>query len=61
MHMSEHSADVDGLARLLADRTGGNAEEIAEGSAEIEIEDPADADWEPLENKWDEGLAHQEY
>jgi len=61
VYMSEHSADGDDLTRLLAERTGRDAEDIAAGAADFEIEDPADADWEPLEEDWDDSPAHQEY
>lgn len=59
--MSEGSADVDRLARLLAERTGRDIEDIAAGVGDFNIEDPADADWEPVEEGCDDNPAHQEY
>lgn len=62
--MARNSADSDtpdDLARLLAERTGQNAEEIEDEAVEMEIEAPDDADWEPLDEDWDDSPAHQEY
>lgn len=59
--MPQNSADPDCLSELLASSTEWDAEEIRQAAADIEIEAPEDADWEPLDEDWEDTPAYQDY
>lgn len=48
--MSQKSAEPDELSKLIAESTGGDAEEIERRAAEFEIGALEDADWEYIED-----------